>query len=298
MNLLVTGASGFLGQSVSPLLRKRYQVVTLGRNPENDVSVDLSHEIPAIPVQCECVLHAAGKAHAIPKKAAEKKAFFDVNVQGTKNLCAGLEKSGIPKAFIFVSTVAVYGCSYGEKITEEHPLKGTTPYALSKIEAESYLKEWCGKHGVTLGIIRPALIAGPTPRGNLGAMIKGIKNNSYYSIAGGKARKSVLMAEDIVQLIPLLMEKGGDYNVCDSYHPTFRELEKSICKQLNKSLPLSIPYGLAKIAALLGDFLGERAPINSSKLKKITESLTFSNDKAMRELGWKPMSVLENFRIE
>ena len=50
--------------------------------------------------------------------------------------------------------------------------------------------------------------------------------------------------------------------------------------------------------ALVGDCLGKRAPINSLKLKKITESLTFSNKKVMRELGWKPTNVLENFKIE
>ena len=67
---------------------------------------------------------------------------------------------------------------------------------------------------------------------------------------------------------------------------------------MNKPLPLSIPYWLAKAMALIGDCLGKKAPINSLKLNKITKSLTFSNEKAMRELGWKPMGVLENFRIE
>ena len=44
--------------------------------------------------------------------------------------------------------------------------------------------------------------------------------------------------------------------------------------------------------------IGEKAPINSLKLRKITESLTFSNEKAVRELGWKPLNVLDNFKIE
>ena len=48
----------------------------------------------------------------------------------------------------------------------------------------------------------------------------------------------------------------------------------------------------------MGDCLGAKAPINSLKLRKITSSLTFSNEKAVRELGWNPMNVLENFRIE
>ena len=55
----------------------------------------------------DVVFHAAGKAHSIPKTEAEKQAFFDVNLQGTKNLYAALEKAGIPTAFIFVSSVAV-----------------------------------------------------------------------------------------------------------------------------------------------------------------------------------------------
>lgn len=52
--------------------------------------------------------------------------FFDVNLQGTKNLCAALERRGVPRAFIFISTVAVYGCEYGEEITEEYPWVGNS----------------------------------------------------------------------------------------------------------------------------------------------------------------------------
>lgn len=54
-----------------------------------------------------------------------------------------LENVGVPKALIFISTVAVYGCEFGEQITEEHTLNGTTPYAKSKIMAEEYLTNWC-----------------------------------------------------------------------------------------------------------------------------------------------------------
>lgn len=298
MNLLFTGASGFMGQNIYSLLNVKYEISTVGLTLQDDYRINIAQEIPALKSQFEVVLHAAGKAHSIPKTAEEKQLFFDVNLQGTKNLCAALENSGIPKAFIFISTVAVYGCGFGDNITEEHPLNGTTPYALSKIEAEKYLEEWCALHNVVLSIIRPSLIAGPNPPGNLGAMIKGIKTGRYLSIGGGRARKSVLMVQDIANLVPLLIEKGGIYNVCDTYQSNFRELERLICKQLNKRLPLSVPYWLTKGLAKVGDALGEKAPINTLKLRKITESLTFSNEKAIKELDWKPMSVLENFRIE
>ena len=73
--------------------------------------------------------------------------------------------------------------------------------------AEEYLQEWCHNHNVILGILRPSLIAGPNPPGNLGAMIKGIESGKYFSIGGGKVRKSVLMVEDIARLVPLLTKK-------------------------------------------------------------------------------------------
>lgn len=298
MKLLFTGASGFLGSNICSLLNNKYIVSTIGLTSRDDYCVNIAKDIPTLSDSYEIILHAAGKAHSTPKTEEEKQLFFDVNLQGTKNLCVALERTSIPKAFIFISTVAVYGCDYGDNITEDHPLNGMTPYALSKIQAEQYLQEWCNKHHVTLGIIRPSLIAGPNPPGNLGAMINGIRNGKYFSIAGGRARKSVLMVQDIANLIPLLAEQGGIYNVCDTYQPTFRELESVICRQLGKSMPLSIPYWLAKSMAVVGDCLGSKAPINSLKLNKITKSLTFSNEKAMRELGWKPMNVLENFKIE
>lgn len=298
MNLLFTGASGFLGNNVRPILEQKYQVVTIGLTSEDNYTVNIAKEVPELKEHCEIVLHAAGKAHVVPCTEEEKKAFYDVNLQGTKNLCAALEKSSIPQAFIFISTVAVYGCEFGSNITEEHPLNGDTPYALSKIQAEEFLKDWCSNHEVVLSIIRPSLIAGPNPPGNLGAMIKGIQTGRYLSIGGGKARKSVLMVEDIARLVPLLVEKGGIYNVCDDEQPSFRQLENVICAQLGKRLPLSIPYWMAKCMAIVGDCLGKKAPINSLKLKKITESLTFSNEKVKRELGWKPTPVLENFKIE
>lgn len=298
MTLLFTGASGFLGNNIIHLLNGTYNIISVGLSPQDNYLVDIATDIPTFTDAFDVVFHAAGKAHSVPKTEAEKRLFFDVNLQGTKNLCTALERSGIPKAFIFISTVAVYGCDSGENITEEHPLNGTTPYALSKIKAEKYLEGWCAMHNVKLSILRPSLIAGPNPPGNLGAMIRGIRNGKYLSIAGGKARKSVLMVQDIANLLPMLIEKGGIYNVCDSYQPSFRELEMVICKQLNKKRPISIPYWLAKSMAVIGDCLGEKAPINSLKLRKITSSLTFSNEKAVRELKWKPMNVLETFLIE
>ena len=295
--LLFTGASGFLGYNIRPILEKTYDVHTIGLTDDDDIKFNIAKEVPPINTHYDVVLHAAGKAHVVPKTEAEKQVFYDVNYQGTVNLCKALENAGAPRALIFISTVAVYGCEYGELIDETHPLNGETPYAKSKIMAEEYLTEWCAKNGVVLGILRPSLLAGKNAPGNLGAMVNGIKKGFYMNIAGGKVVKSILMAEDIARLVPLLEEKGGVYNVCDTRQPSFGEISMSVAKQLGKGKPLDIPYWLAWCLAKMGDLLGDKAPINSYKLAKMTKSLTFSNEKARRELGWEPLDVLENYKV-
>ncbi len=295
--LLFTGASGFLGYNIRPILEQTYDVHTIGLTDDDDIKINMAKEVPPINTHYDVVLHAAGKAHTVPKTEAEAQVFYDVNYQGTVNLCKALENAGIPKALIFISTVAVYGCEFGELIDESHPLNGDSPYADSKIMAEKYLTEWCGKHGVILGILRPSLLAGKHAPGNLGAMVNGIKKGFYMNIAGGNVIKSILMAEDIARLVPILEEKGGVYNVCDTRQPSFGEISMSVAKQLGKGKPISIPYWMAWCMAKVGDMLGNKAPINSYKLEKMTKSLTFSNEKARHELNWEPLDVLDNYRI-
>lgn len=297
IKLLFTGGTGFLGKNIMPVLKKKYAVTTCGITKDDIINVNLARSVPELPEHYDIVLHAAGKAHVVPRTPEEEKAFYDVNYEGTCNLCTALEKVGVPKALVFISTVAVYGCEYGEMITEEHPMNGDTPYAKSKILSEEFLQGWCKKHNVVLGILRPSLLAGKNAPGNLGAMVNGVRKGFYMNISGEKVVKSVLMAEDIAHLLPLVAKKGGVYNVCDTRQPSFGEISESVAKQLGKGKPISIPYWMAWCMAKVGDLLGNRAPINSDKLEKMTKSLTFSNEKARRELGWEPMDVLENYKI-
>lgn len=295
--LLFTGASGFLGSNVLPLLKDNYEVDTLALDENATYNINLVTDDIKLNKKYDIVLHAAGKAHVVPRSPEEEKLFYDINLEGTKEVCKALENVGAPKSFVFTSTVAVYGCDIGEMITEWHPLEGTSPYAKSKLLAEQFLQEWCKKNNVILTILRPSLIAGKNPPGNLGAMIKGISTGKYLSIAGGVSRKSVLMACDIAKVIPLCEEKGGIYNICDNSYPSFHELEVLISKQLGKKLPLNIPYWVANCLAHIGNLMGKKAPINSKRLEKIIKSLTFSNEKIRKELGFIPTDVLSNFVI-
>lgn len=140
MTFILTGASGFLGRKIKNELCE--DVLSIGRT-NTDIICDLSSLIPKLPAN-KIVIHSAGKAHSVPKTPQQKQEFFDVNVLGTQNLLKGLEQApSLPKSFVFISSVAVYGLDQGNNIKESHPLNAKDPYGLSKIQAEEIVQECC-----------------------------------------------------------------------------------------------------------------------------------------------------------
>jgi nucleoside-diphosphate-sugar epimerase len=297
--VLLTGASGFLGKEIYHCFSTKFNfnVKTIGRNDDSDYYYDLLNSNISFKERFNLVVHSAGKAHSIPKDAKEEKEFYDINVQGTVNLLVALEKSGLPDKFVFISTVSVYGVDDGLMINENQVILAKTPYGISKYQAENLILNWCEKNNVLCTILRLPLIIGNNAPGNLGAMIKGIKKGYYFNIAGGLAKKSMVLLKDVAIVIPNVSEIGGIYNLTDGYHPSFYELSTFIAKQLGKSKVLNIPFVLAKMAAICGDFLGEKFPLNSNKLDKINSSLTFDDAKAKKSFAWNPTRVLDGFKL-
>jgi len=287
MNVLITGSTGFLGQTFINVLSNSNTIFELSKS-DTGLTVRLDKEVPVFYQVFDMVIHIAGKAHSIPKNEIEKNKFFEVNVKGTQNLLRGIELTGFPKQFVFISSVAVYGREYGSNINENENLAAKDPYGLSKIKAEQLISDWCQQNNVVCTILRLPLLVGKNPPGNLGAMLKGIKKGYYFNIGGGKAKKSMVLAKDVAQFIPEISKFGGIYNLTDGVHPTFEALSHEIAKKKIFNLPLIF----AKAIGFVGDILGEKFPINSIKIKKLTSDLTFEDSKA-RELGWKPQSILE-----
>lgn len=290
MNVLVTGSTGFFGKIIFQELNAEF-IYKLNRN-QGDFIYDLSLSSPNFNVDFDLVIHNSGKAHSIPKTDTEANQFFDVNVKGTQNLLTGLELTGVPKQFIFISSVAVYGKEFGENILETESLEAKDPYGLSKILAEQLVLDWCKKNKVVCTILRLPLLVGKNPPGNLRSMIKAIQKGYYFNIGGGKAKKSMVLAEDVAKFILKIAPIGGVYNLTDGMHPSFATLSNAIAKKKMNNLPLFV----AKIFGLIGDIIGEKAPLNSFKIKKIISDLTFDDSKA-RSLGWKPQSVIEYLKI-
>ncbi|AOW08145.1 NAD-dependent epimerase/dehydratase family protein [Flavobacterium gilvum] len=297
MNILLTGVNGFLGKSIAQEISKENEVFGLSRTT-GEYKISLEYQIPDFDQDFDLVIHAAGKAHSVPKTQSERKQFYDVNVMGTENLLKGLEKSGLPKQFVFISSVSVYGQEFGKDINEEHQLEANEPYGLSKIEAELLITKWCIQNNVICTILRLPLLVGNNAPGNLGAMIKAIEKGYYFNIDEGKARKSMVLAKDVAEFIPKLASIGGIYNLTDGVHPNFKELSIAIAKQKKKKMPLNLPLFIAHIIGFAGNLLGDKAPINSSKIKKITSDLTFDDTKAREVAGWKAQEVLEFFKNE
>lgn len=288
---MLTGASGFLGKVIFSFLSAQHAVSTLGRGAGATYQVDLAQEIPVFHEHFDTVVHASGKAHVIPQTAEEARAFFEVNVRGTQHLIDGLMQSGrLPRQFVFISTVAVYGREAGEGITEDEPLLGATPYAQSKLSAEALLTAWCAAQGIVLTLLRLPLIVGPHAPGNLGAMVRLMKRGLYVGIGSGEARKSVVLAEDVAHFIPVIQHTGGVYHLTDGVHPSMRELEDAIAAHLNKTTPTRLPHALLKLVARVGDLFGKSFPITTHRYHKLTAGLTFSDDRA-RQAGWKPRAV-------
>jgi nucleoside-diphosphate-sugar epimerase len=292
--ILLTGSNGFIGKYLIQNLPPT-SVKTLNRS-NSDYEIDLSVNTPCFKGEFETVIHNAGKAHIIPKSKEEIASFYNVNVIGTKRLLNGLSKSP-PKRFVFISSVSVYGLTQGENINESSQLIASDPYGRSKIETEDIVKKWCEHYNVTCTILRLPLVVGANPPGNLGSMINGIKKGYYFNIAGGNAKKSMVLASDIAKSILDAAEVGGIYNLTDGIHPTFNELSKSISQNLDKSFVPNMPLFIANILAKIGDILKDVFPINSYKLSKITSTLTFDDSKARKAFNWNPTPVLKGFKI-
>lgn len=294
--ILLSGATGFFGNTIKEE-SKGNEVFTIGRR-NSDFLSDLTKDVQSYKETFDLVVHAAGKAHSVPKNDFEELNFFDVNVKGTLNFLRGLETCpNVPQRFLYISSVSVYGLIEGNLICEKSPLNASDAYGLSKIRAEEIVQDWCQKHGVVCTILRLPMLAGTNPPGNLKAMINGIFKGYYFNIGKGDARKSMVLAEDVAAIIPVVSKIGGIFNLTDSYHPSFYELAFLIANQLKRSPPLSIPLWLGAILARLGDSLGNDFPINTKKLQKITSDLTFDDRKAVSAFNWNPTPVLEGLKI-
>ncbi len=307
MKLLLTGYPGFLAASIKEWFESNgWEVDTLGLLPfpqgvsSSGVHIicNLVDETPQLPKKnYDLVIHAAGKAHVVPKNEAERKSFFDVNVTGTQHILDALQVYP-PRSIVFISSVAVYGKETGDLIKEDAPLLAETPYGKSKIQAEELIRNTPFSKEVIRGIVRLPLIAGKDAPGNLGSMINAIKKGIYFNVAGGKAVRSVVLKNDIAPFLNELGKHGGTYNFTDGRGITYKELDQKIHALVPCPKRPGLPYWLAWLMALCGEVLSfvfrRPMPIDFYRLDKLVNNLTFDSSKAAKDIPFSPRCVIDH----
>jgi nucleoside-diphosphate-sugar epimerase len=289
----LTGSTGFLGRQILEEL-KRNQVATIGRQHTDDYFFDLANsKSRKNSIRVNCLVHCAGLAHFYPQNKKEKSYFDSINFQGTKRLFESLDLTSLNR-IILISTVAVYGKEHGNQLDEDTLTTPTSAYGLSKLKAENFLKNMSKLHGFDLLILRLPLLAGEGAPGNLGRMIKAIRKRRYLSINGGRAKRSIVLAQDVAKFVVSNKEISGVYNLTDDRDITFGEIESLTSKYYSTGMILNIPKWLGWILGTIGDILWI-FPFNSTQFKLMTRDLTFSCKKIKEASDWNPNRVRDNF---
>ena len=279
MKTIITGASGFVGQNLSEYLRRK-------THDTHALSLRSSNWSDQIDSQATALIHLAGKAHDT-SNTSQPEEYFKVNRDLTIELFNAFVKSVIRDFFYFSSVKAVADTVDGildEDVTA-HPL---TPYGQSKREAEEYLLKQELPVGKRLFIIRPCMIHGPGNKGNLNLLYKVVEKGIPWPLASFHNQRSFLSIDNLNYLIAQMIMcgelKSGVYNFADDEVLSTNELVVLIAKSLDKSPKLwHIPAGLIKAGVKIGDVLP--LPLNSERLKKLTESYMVSNQKIKASLG-------------
>lgn len=278
MIITLTGASGFVGQNLSKfLLDEGYDIHALSlRSPNWSDQID---------TLATALIHLAGKAHDT-SNTSQTEEYFKINRDLTIELFKAFLKSDIRDFFYFSSVKAVADTVEGI-LDEDIIANPLTPYGQSKREAEVYLLKQELPAGKRLFIIRPCMIHGPGNKGNLNLLYKVVENGIPWPLASFHNQRSFLSIDNLNYLIEQMILctelKSGVYNFSDDELLSTNELVALIANTLGKSSKLwHIPAGLIKAGVKIGDVLP--LPLNSERLKKLTESYMVSNQKIKANL--------------
>lgn len=222
----------------------------------------------------------AGKAHDTSNTTVQDE-YFKVNRDLTIEMFKLFLDSDTRDFFYFSSVKAVADTTDGI-LTEEVTGKPLTPYGKSKLEAEEYLLAKPLPEGKRLFIIRPCMIHGPGNKGNLNLLYKVVEKGLPWPLGRFHNERSFLSIDNLSFLILAMLENedlpSGVYNFADDDPLSTNELVRLIAEVLGKRTMLwSMSPVLLKTVVKLGDVLS--LPLNSERLKKLTESYVVSNAK-------------------
>jgi nucleoside-diphosphate-sugar epimerase len=314
MKLLVTGATGFIGQylvkkltqeghSVRCLVRDLRQAEKLlGKKNIEYVQGDLTitETLDNICDQISVVYHlAAVMGHEPPSKSAFEK-FRQINTEGTKNLAECCVGKGIDR-FIYVSSTAAMGLLNESVVSEVTPCRPHTPYQVSKYEGELVLKEFLEKHSLPVVILRPSMVYGPGFGGDFLTISKLVKTGFFPKIGFGKNLSPALYIEDLKDCLYGAKEKaavGETYIISSEESYELERVARIIAEALGVKVRMFfVPKFLAKSGAgaleHIFTLLGKKPIVTTRNIESTTTDRIFKVTKAKRDLGFQQKVTIE-----
>ena len=299
LNVLVTGATGFVGQHLIEYLKlDGCNIKAISRNliPGVDTVICdfLKDDIPDDALKgIDIVFHLAGYAHDLKSESGIEQTYQKINVDITSKLLLLSVKNNVKK-FIFVSSVKAGGVSkQGKCATEKSLSEPDGVYGKTKREAELKVLEAGRKFDIHVSILRPALIYGPKVKGNLQLMMQGIKKGWFPPLPEIGNRRSMIHVDDIVRALLFLSNNkksnGEVFIATDGRVYSSRNIYEIMCHVLDKNIPnWSVPRLLFNAIARLSSgfkykidkLLGDEC-YSSKKL----QSLGFKAQKQLRQMN-------------
>lgn len=293
MKVIITGASGFVGQNLSQYLTRKDVGLC-------SISLRDNFWVSRLDKSADAIIHLAGKAHDTSNTSVANE-YFKINRDLTIDLFHEFLNSEIRDFFYFSSVKAVADTVDGV-LTEEVVPKAFTPYGKSKLEAEEFLLSQKLPEGKRLFIIRPCMIHGPGNKGNLNLLYKIVEKGLPWPLAKFENQRSFLSIDNLNFLILEMLQSeeitSGIYNFADDTSLSTNELVTLISEVLGKKQKLwKVSSRLIELSGKLGDILS--LPLNSERLKKLTESYVVSNQKIKTALSIEnlPLTAKEGLEI-
>lgn len=304
--VLVTGANGFVGGALCVALAGLYKVNGAVRKPSECCSIEGVQITPGelsgnfdwsdALVGVSVVVHCAARVHVMNEVFADPLAEFRrVNVDGTLRLGRQAAAAGV-RRFVFISSIGVNGReTFDQPFFANDEAAPTTPYAISKHEAECSLRVLADETGMEVVIIRPPLVYGPGAKANVLAMMRWLWRGIPLPLGSvTENRRSLVFLDNLVSLVVTCVDHPAAANetflVSDGEDLSTVDLLRRMSAALGRSARLvPVPPCLLKLGVKLFGLPGIA--------QRLCGSLQVDIGKTTELLGWVPhITVDEGFR--
>ncbi len=281
MNILVTGANGFVGLFLTRYLKDKGHDITIIQRSNVFEKIESNKDY-------DCLIHLAGRAHVLRESALDSyQAFKEANVDYTLKI-AKLARQLQIKRFIFISSIGVNGRStLDQKVfTESDKPHPHNPYAQTKLEAEQALETFFKGSATALTIIRPPLVYGPNPKANFKTLLSLCRCPLPLPFAAIHNNRSFVSVDNLSHFIELCCTHPAAANqtflISDDHDVSITELVAAIRKAFARPTHLfPVPYSVLRIIFTL---IGKR-----SLNEQLLANLQIDTSKAKQLLSWQPL---------